>query len=71
MWDYFDSDIGKDSARAIREFHIPDFSKWKTDHDAYKLAFDRLLIDLKGETAIQPTVPSPYSLFPRSPRPPL
>ncbi len=59
MWDYFDSDIGKDSARAIREFHIPDFSKWKTDHDAYKLAFDRLLIDLKGETAIQPTVPSP------------
>ena len=48
-WEYFDSDIGKDSAREIREFHIPDFSNWK-DHDTYKLAFDRLLRDLKGET---------------------
>jgi hypothetical protein len=45
------SDIGKDSARAIREFHIPDFSKWKADHDAYKKAFDRLLHDLQGATA--------------------
>jgi hypothetical protein len=48
-WDYFDSDIGKDSAREIREFHIPDFSKWKRDHDAYQLAFDRLLKDLQGK----------------------
>jgi len=48
-WGYFDSDIGKDSAREIREFHIPDFGKWKTDHDAYRLAFDRLLRDLQGE----------------------
>jgi hypothetical protein len=47
-WEYFDSDIGKDSAREIREFHIPDFSNWK-DHDAYKLAFDRLLADLHGK----------------------
>jgi len=47
-WEYFDSDIGKDSAREIREFHIPDFSNWK-DHDAYKLAFDRLLKDLQGK----------------------
>jgi hypothetical protein len=47
-WEYFDSDIGKDSAREIREFHIPDFSNWK-DHDAYKKAFDRLLHDLQGE----------------------
>jgi hypothetical protein len=47
-WEYFDSDIGKDSAREIREFHIPDFSNWK-DHDAYKLAFDRLLDDLHGK----------------------
>ncbi len=48
IWEYFDSDIGKDSAREIREFHIPDFSNWK-DHDDYKLAFDRLLRDLQGE----------------------
>jgi uncharacterized protein YjbI with pentapeptide repeats len=47
-WEYFDSDIGKDSAREIREFHIPDFSNWK-DHDSYKLAFDKLLDDLHGK----------------------
>ncbi len=47
QWEYFDSDIGKDSAREIREFHIPDFSNWK-DHDSYKLAFGRLLRDLQG-----------------------
>ena len=47
-WEYFDSDIGKDSAREIREFHIPDFSNWK-DHYAYKLSFDRLLDDLHGK----------------------
>jgi hypothetical protein len=47
-WEYFDSDIGKDSAREIREFHIPDFSNWK-DHDSYRKAFDRLLKDLQGK----------------------
>jgi uncharacterized protein YjbI with pentapeptide repeats len=47
-WEYFDSDIGKDSAREIREFHIPDFSNW-TDPVAYRKAFDRLLADLHGK----------------------
>jgi uncharacterized protein YjbI with pentapeptide repeats len=47
-WEYFDSDIGKDSAREIREFHIPDFSNWK-DLDSYRKAFDKLLRDLQGE----------------------
>lgn len=46
LWEYFDSDIGKDSAREVREFHIPDFSNWK-DEDSYRLAFDRLLSDLR------------------------
>jgi uncharacterized protein YjbI with pentapeptide repeats len=46
-WKLFDADTGKDSAREIREYFIPDFSNWK-DHDAYKLAFDRLLSDLHG-----------------------
>jgi hypothetical protein len=49
-WECFDSDAGKDSAREIREYFIPDFSNWK-DHDAYKLAFDRLLKDLQGKPA--------------------
>ncbi|MGA3372062.1 MAG: toll/interleukin-1 receptor domain-containing protein [Terracidiphilus sp.] len=47
-WKLFDGDTGKDLAREIREYFIPDFSNWK-DHDAYKLAFDRLLDDLHGK----------------------
>lgn len=34
-WEYFDADIGKDSAREIREYFIPDFSNWAS-HEAYK-----------------------------------
>jgi uncharacterized protein YjbI with pentapeptide repeats len=49
-WEIFDADTGKDSAREIREYFIPDFSNWK-DHDSYKKAFDRLLHDLKTEAA--------------------
>ena len=48
-WECFDSDAGKDSAREIREYFIPDFSNWK-DHDDYRKAFDRLLHDLQGKT---------------------
>jgi hypothetical protein len=47
-WKCFDADNGTDSAREIREYFIPDFSKWK-DHDSYQEAFDRLLQDLKPE----------------------
>jgi hypothetical protein len=47
-WECFDADTGKDSAREIREYFIPDFSNWK-DHDSYRLAFDRLLKDLQGK----------------------
>lgn len=47
-WECFDADAGKDSAREIREYFIPDFSNWK-DHDSYKLAFDKLLNDLHGK----------------------
>jgi TIR domain len=50
-WECFDADTGKDSAREIREYFIPDFSHWKADTDAYTQAFDRLLRDLKAETA--------------------
>jgi hypothetical protein len=52
-WECFDSDTGKDSAREIREYFIPDFSNWK-DHDAYREAFDRLLRDLHGRPDAAP-----------------
>lgn len=47
-WKCFDADTGKDSAREIREYHVPDFSRWK-DHDAYHREFERLLRDLRAE----------------------
>ena len=47
-WECFDGDSGKDFAREIREYFIPDFSNWK-DHDAYQKAFNRLVADLKAD----------------------
>jgi uncharacterized protein YjbI with pentapeptide repeats len=47
-WECFDADAGKDSACEIREYFIPDFTKWK-DHDSYQAAFRDLLRDLKAE----------------------
>jgi len=47
-WECFDADTGKDSAREIREYFIPDFSDWK-NHDSYQIAFKRLLHDLKAK----------------------
>jgi hypothetical protein len=46
-WKLFDADRGKDSAREIREYFIPDFSNWK-DHDSYQKAFTKLVADLKA-----------------------
>jgi hypothetical protein len=48
-WECLDGDAGKDSAREIREYFIPDFSNWK-DHDSYQKAFQRLVKDLKAES---------------------
>jgi len=39
---------GKDSAREILEYSIPDFSDWQTP-DAYTSAFKKLLEALKPE----------------------
>jgi len=36
-----------DSARAIWEYFIPNFSDWK-NHDEYQKAFGRLMGDLKA-----------------------
>ncbi len=49
-WECFDADTGKDSAREIREYYIPDFTRWK-DHDAFQEEFKKLLRDLKKPDA--------------------
>ena len=41
QWECFDADIGKDSARAIREYYVSDSYNWK-DHDFYKVEFEKL-----------------------------
>ncbi len=51
-WECFDADTGKDSAREIREYYIPDFSSWK-EHDSYQKAFQRLVGDLKAVASSQ------------------
>lgn len=50
-WECFDADTGKDSAREIREYYIPDFSNWK-DHDSYQKEFWTLLRDLKNNSSL-------------------
>ncbi len=52
-WECFDADTGKDSAREIREYFIPDFSNWK-DHDSYQEGLGRLLRDLRAEATNAP-----------------
>jgi hypothetical protein len=58
-WKCFDADAGIDTAREIREYYVPDFSRWK-DHDAYTAVLERLVRDLKARP-----VPTP-SGYPRS-----
>jgi uncharacterized protein YjbI with pentapeptide repeats len=45
-WKCFDADTGKDSAREIREYFIPDFSQWEEKKE-FEPAFKRLLEDLR------------------------
>jgi len=47
-WRRFDADTGKDLAKEVREYFIPDFSNWK-EHGAFEKAFERLLRDLRAE----------------------
>jgi hypothetical protein len=47
-WECFDADTGKDSARDIREYFIPDFSNWK-NRDSYQKEFLRLVRDLTAK----------------------
>jgi len=49
-WSFFDPFIGKDLAREIAEYYIPDFTRWK-NHDQYLEEFKKLLRDLRKEDA--------------------
>jgi CheY-like chemotaxis protein len=53
-WECFDGDSGKDLAREVREYYIPDFTHWK-DYDAFEREFAKLLNSLKAVDA--PPVP--------------
>jgi len=47
-WECFDADTGKDLARELREYYIPDFQNWK-DQNTFEDSFQRLLRDLQAE----------------------
>ena len=47
-WSAFDADTGVDLAKRLREYHIPDFWKWK-NQDLFGMSFHRLLDDLKED----------------------
>jgi hypothetical protein len=49
-WECFDADTGKDSAREIREYYIPDFSQWERP-EKFKEEFEKLVRDLKKAEA--------------------
>ncbi len=46
-WECFDADLGKDSAREIREYYIPQFDGWRADQDRYEKELDRVIVSLK------------------------
>jgi TIR domain/Pentapeptide repeats (8 copies) len=50
QWVCPDSDSGRDMAREVREYFVPDFSHWE-EHDAFEAAFSRLLRDLRATAA--------------------
>lgn len=45
-WECFDGDVGKDSAREVREYYVPDFTNWQNP-DSYQVELAKLLNDLK------------------------
>ncbi len=46
-WEYIDSSE-KDLAEEMRQYFIPDFSKWDSDNRAYQAEFAKLVRDLKA-----------------------
>jgi uncharacterized protein YjbI with pentapeptide repeats len=51
-WSCFDADSGKDLGVELREYFIPDFSRWK-EHDQFEASFARLLKDLKADESVR------------------
>jgi hypothetical protein len=47
-WKGFDSETGRDLARAVLEYHVPDISNWQ-DHESFESAFARRLENLKPD----------------------
>jgi hypothetical protein len=47
-WECRDSRSGIDLAEEVRQYFIPDFSRWK-EHDQFEASFARLLKDLKAD----------------------
>lgn len=45
-WELFDADTGSDLAVEVREYFVPDFSRWQ-DEEAFERAVARLLRDLQ------------------------
>ena len=37
-----------DTAREVREYFLPDFSEWKTNHDAYQRSLEKVVAALKN-----------------------
>jgi hypothetical protein len=52
-WELFDAERGKDSAREIREYFIPDFSTWE-ERNEYSKSFAALLKALESGDANPP-----------------
>jgi uncharacterized protein YjbI with pentapeptide repeats len=65
-WECLDSRTGGDLAEEVREYYIPDFTRWK-DHDSFERAFARLLKDLQATEA----PPIPRQSAPVQPTPPI
>jgi hypothetical protein len=53
-WECFDADHGIDLAAEVREYFIPDFSRWQ-DKDSFEAAFAELLKNLKAEEPTEAT----------------
>lgn len=47
-WRCFDADRGVDLATEVREYFIPDFSRWK-EHDEFEASFDAVIRGLRSD----------------------
>jgi hypothetical protein len=47
-WECLDSDTGRDLAKEVRAYFIPDFTAWK-DQDAFETSVKRLINDLRAD----------------------